>query len=139
VSARIVHQMPFDAVRDAIHAAGVPDGHAEAFWLGVRNNLAGRQEIAEWGAIVCGAIAGRIDDPAFAEAAAAVLPDEPFDQETWGRWTEAVKQATGAKGRALFMPLRLALTGREAGPELQALLPLMGRAKVLARLHGHCA
>jgi glutamyl-tRNA synthetase len=62
------------------------------------------------------------------------LPAEPFDETTWGAWTKAVGAATGKKGRALYHPLRLALTGREQGPELKALLPLMGRARADKRL-----
>ena len=72
-------------------------------------------------------------DKALAEAA-ALLPPEPWDQETFRVWTSAVKSATGRGGKALFRPLRLALTGREQGPELKALLPLIGRAATLERL-----
>jgi glutamyl-tRNA synthetase len=61
------------------------------------------------------------------------LPPEPWDHETWKAWTDRVKQESGRKGRALFMPLRLALTGRSSGPELADLLPLMGRERILAR------
>jgi glutamyl-tRNA synthetase len=64
------------------------------------------------------------------------LPPEPLDESSWSVWTQALKQATGLKGKALFHPLRLALTGREAGPELAKLMPLIGRAKILARLTG---
>jgi glutamyl-tRNA synthetase len=66
----------------------------------------------------------------------ALLPEEPWDETTWSAWTGAVKGATGRKGRALFHPLRLALTGAESGPELAALLPLIGRATAMARLAG---
>jgi glutamyl-tRNA synthetase len=65
-----------------------------------------------------------------------LLPPEPWDANTWTAWTSAVKQAAGAGGKALFHPLRLALTGRERGPELKALLPLIGRERALARLAG---
>ena len=65
-----------------------------------------------------------------AAKAADLLPPEPWDEATWGAWTKAVAAETGAKGRALFHPLRLALTGPEHGPELKKLLPLIGRAKV---------
>ena len=69
--------------------------------------------------------------PAFCATAAGLLPAEPWDEATWDQWTGAVKTATGAKGRALFHPLRLALTGREAGPELKHLLPFIGRDRAL--------
>ncbi len=70
---------------------------------------------------------------------AALLPEEPWDESTWGQWTRALKAATGRKGRALFHPSRLALTGREEGPELAALLPLIGRLKAEARLSAPAA
>ncbi|HUO88926.1 MAG TPA: hypothetical protein VMU08_07120, partial [Rhizomicrobium sp.] len=72
-------------------------------------------------------------------SAAERLPPEPWDETTWNTLTRAVSEATGAKGRALFHPLRLALTGRGDGPELKKLLPIIGRAKALARLEGKSA
>ena len=80
-----------------------------------------------------------IEDAALTVKAAALLPPEPWNEETWGLWTKAVAAETGAKGRGLFHPLRLALTGRGDGPELKKLLPLIGRAKALARLEGKTA
>jgi len=67
-------------------------------------------------------------------AARSLLPDEPWDETTWKRWTDAVKARTDRKGRGLFMPLRLALTGLDHGPELAHMLPLIGREKALERL-----
>ncbi len=63
-----------------------------------------------------------------------MLPEEPWDENTWGEWTGALKQASGRKGKALFLPLRLALTGKAEGPELKVLLPVLGRKASLARL-----
>ncbi|HEY7689284.1 MAG TPA: glutamate--tRNA ligase, partial [Dongiaceae bacterium] len=80
-----------------------------------------------------------IEDRALCETAAGLLPPEPWDGSTWAEWSSAVKDATGAKGKALFAPLRLALTGREHGPELKQLLPLIGRARAAARLDGKMA
>ena len=80
------------------------------------------------------AIAPLVEDRAFLDQAAACLPPEPWDGATWGAWTAALKALTGRKGRDLFHPLRLALTGREAGPELAALLPLIGRVRASDRL-----
>ena len=74
-----------------------------------------------------------------AARAADLLPPEPWDQDTWPGFTKAVGAATGLKGKALFHPLRLALTGQEHGPELKKLLPLIGRARALARLKGETA
>ena len=71
--------------------------------------------------------------------AAELLPEEPWDDSMWSTWTKAIKTETGAKGRALFHPLRLALTGRDNGPELKPLMAIMGRDRVLARLKGETA
>jgi glutamyl-tRNA synthetase len=74
------------------------------------------------------------DDAEFLAAAREMLPAEPWDETIWSAWTGALKDKTGRKGRALFHPLRVALTGREDGPDLKSLLPLMGRKVCLARL-----
>ena len=132
LSARTLHILPFAAVADRLKALGV-DGD-EAFWLAVRGNLSTLADAADWRRVVAGAIQPIAEEPAFLAEAAALLPEEPWDQTTWAAWTGKLKAATGRKGRALYHPLRLALTGREAGPELAALLPLIGRAKALDRL-----
>jgi glutamyl-tRNA synthetase len=73
-------------------------------------------------------------DRDFISAARGLLPPEPWDASTWKTWTEAVKAGTGRRGTELFMPLRLALTGLDHGPELAQLLPLIGRDRALERL-----
>jgi glutamyl-tRNA synthetase len=73
-------------------------------------------------------------DAAFIKAALGVLPAEPWGADTWKTWTTAVSDATGARGRALYQPLRLALTGEDHGPEMAALLPLLGHARAASRL-----
>ena len=75
-----------------------------------------------------------IEEPDYIAEAAATLPPEPWDATTWKTWTNALKASTGRKGKALFRPLRLALTAREHGPEMATLLPLIGRAKAAERL-----
>jgi glutamyl-tRNA synthetase len=80
-----------------------------------------------------------IAEPAVIAAARECLPPEPFGPETWKAWTAEVKNRTGAKGRGLFMPLRLALTGLEHGPDLSGLLPLIGRERAARRLAGETA
>jgi glutamyl-tRNA synthetase len=80
-----------------------------------------------------------IEDAGLTAKALALLPSEPWTEDTWGAWTKAVAAETGAKGRALFHPLRLALTGQASGPELKKLLPLIGRDKAMARLEGKTA
>lgn len=136
LSARTLHQLPFAAVAGRLAALGI-DG--EAFWLAVRGNLAKLDEAGQWWQVVQGPATPVIADQPFVATAAGLLPQEPFDATTWKSWTQAVAAATGAKGKALFMPLRQALTGLDHGPELAALLPLIGREKVLKRLAGESA
>lgn len=134
LSARMLHQKPYDAVRDALSVMGIVGPKAEAFWLAVRPNLEAIDQALSWWHIVNGPIAPHVrPDPALIERARDLLPPAPWDETTWSTWTNAVKEATGAKGKALFMPLRLALTGVEHGPELKLLLPLIGRDEVMAR------
>ncbi|MGE5504805.1 MAG: glutamate--tRNA ligase [Actinomycetota bacterium] len=138
LNARLLHSLSFAEARPKLDAAGLRDA-TEAFWLAVRANIAHLPEARQWWAVVNGPLAPVIEDAAFAAQAAGLLPPEPWDETTWGAFTKAVGAATGAKGRALFHPLRLALTGRENGPELKTLLPLIGRARAEARLKGETA
>lgn len=138
LNARLLHATPFDAVRARLEAMGF-HGVDAAFWEAVRANLDTLGGVAEWWDVTHAPVAPVIADPAFAAAAAAVLPDEPWDAATWGAWTGAVKRATGRKGKELFLPLRLALTGRDHGPELKNLLPLIGRGRAMRRLAGETA
>lgn len=132
LNARLLHQTPYAAVAPRLIARGITG--AEPFWLAARANLALLADADIWWQVAAGDITPVIEDASFCKAAAELLPPEPWDLDTWGQWTNAIKAATGAKGKALFHPLRLALTGREHGPELKALLPLIGRARALTRL-----
>ena len=134
LSARTLHRMTYPAVADRLAALGVAGPKAEALWLAVRGNLSRLDDMVIWRDVVDGEPASIVEDADFLKLAATCAPEVPWDQSTWGAWTTRLKQLTGRKGRALFHPLRLALTGRDAGPELAALLPLIGRAKALARL-----
>ena len=141
LSARLLHEKPFEAVRDGLLAMGIAGENAEAFWQCIHANLDTLADARRWWEIATqdDAVPPPVlgEDAAFVEAALADLPPEPFDQSSWGLWTDALKARTGRKGRALFMPLRLALTGLEHGPELKLLLPLMGRRLCSSRLSAH--
>jgi glutamyl-tRNA synthetase len=137
LNARLVHELAYDEVKDRLTALGVDGG--EVFWLAVRTNLTKVADAAEWWRVVEGPVEPVIADEAFVAKAAEALPPAPWDPSTWKGWTDAVKAATGAKGRALFMPLRLALTGRDHGPELASLLPLIGPERARRRLAGEAA
>ena len=138
LNADLVHAMPYADVADRLAAMGVPSTDAEAFWQTVRANCARVADAAEWVEVAFGDLDRTPElseeDRHFVTAARDSLPEGAFGPETWREWTGALKQATGRKGKALFMPLRLALTGRDHGPELAALLPLIGRQRTLARL-----
>ncbi len=132
LNARVLHHLTFEEVRDRLGIAGAD----ETFWEAVRPNLAKLSDAAEWWRILHGDVTPVIEDVEFCRKAGELLPPEPWDDTTFKGWTEAVKGETGARGKALFMPLRLALTGMEHGPELRVLLPMLGRARALARLAG---
>jgi len=134
LNAKLLHAMPFDAVAQRLSERGIDGGGA--FWLAVRANLGVFADVDQWWTVVRGPVTPVMEDAAFLDKALAHLPPEPWDVTTWRSWTEALKQATGAKGRALYHPLRLALTGLERGPELKDLLPLIGHDKAAARLAG---
>ncbi|MBP0464390.1 glutamate--tRNA ligase [Roseomonas sp. PWR1] len=128
---RVLHGAAFDAVRERL-----PEGADEAFWLAVRGNLDLLREARPWLDVVRGSIVPPVQEGehAFLKAALAALPPEPWDAGTWPAWTGALKDGTGRKGKALFLPLRLALTGEEHGPDLTTLLPLIGRERAAFRL-----
>ncbi len=138
LSARILHQLPFEAVADRLRALGLEEAGAD-FWHAVRPNIGRLAEAADWWRVVRGPVTPVVSDPSFLAGAAALLPPAPWDQGTWRAWTTAVKDATGARGKALFMPLRLALTGLDHGPDLGELLPLIGPERARARLMGEAA
>ncbi|HVU21156.1 MAG TPA: hypothetical protein VHE09_10520, partial [Rhizomicrobium sp.] len=137
LNAKLLHGLSFDAVASRLKVMGIEGG--APFWDAVKPNLTRLSDACDLATLVTGPVTPVIEDAAFIAKAAELLPAEPWNEETWGAWTKAVGGATGAKGRALFHPLRLALTGREHGPELKKLLPLIGRAKALARLKGETA
>ena len=134
LSARTLHAMPYAAVAERLAALGVSGPPAETFWLAVRGNLSRLGDAAIWREVVEGDITPVIEDPAYIDVAASRLPEGQWDASTWEAWTSKLKALTGRKGRQLYHPLRLALTGRESGPEMAALMPLIGQAKALARL-----
>ncbi len=126
LSAQVVRVMEFSTAASRLAALGVAGPKAEAFWQAVRPNLDRLEDAADWWRVVHApepAIAP--DDAAFVAQAMTLLPPRPWDEATWRSWTDAAKAATGRKGRALFLPLRRALTGRDHGPDMAALMPLL--------------
>ena len=115
------------------------DAADEIFWNTVRPNLELLPDALVLWRVIHGPVTPALEDVAFVEQAADLLPNAPWDDDTWKQWTTAVKEATGAKGKALFLPLRLALTGLDHGPEMKNLLPLIGPKRAQARLRGEAA
>ena len=130
LNAKLLHMLPWEAVNSRLGYG------SEAFWLAVRGNLEKLSEAKAWHDIITGRIIPVVaaGDRDFVGSAAKSLPPEPWDSATWKTWTDALKLTTDRKGKQLFMPLRLALTGLDHGPELAALLPLLGRQTVMDRL-----
>ena len=133
LNAAVLHAMSYEEAQPRLQALGADLG--EAFWNAVRANLTLFGDVVEWAQVVRGPVTPVVEEAGFLAEAAAVLPDD-LD---WATWAEAVKAKTGAKGRALFMPLRKALTGKDHGPEMGPLLALIGREKALKRLAGEAA
>jgi glutamyl-tRNA synthetase len=128
---KLLHALSFDEV-----AARLPTGATEAFWNAVRGNLDLLGEARGYWDVVAGSIIPPVieGEADFLRQAAELLPAEPWDDTVWTRWTTELKTVTGRSGKQLFMPLRLALTGEDHGPDLKSLLPLIGRLRAAQRL-----
>ena len=118
-------------------ASRLPPGTSEADWLALRGNLDHLGEVADWLPVLHGDIEVEEvvpDDKPLLFEAATIAATLDWADDPWHRLTDALKAATGRKGRALFHPLRRALTGRDSGPEMAPLVSLMGRDRAVARL-----
>ncbi|MDB5492077.1 MAG: Glutamyl-tRNA(Gln) synthetase [Micavibrio sp.] len=133
LNAKVIHHTDYAAVKSRLDDMGLSDLD-ENFWNAVRPNLTRVSDVKEWWHVAHGPVEPAIDDAGFIGQAESVLPPSPWNENTWKEWTDAVKTATGRKGKELFMPLRRAITGMDHGPELAVLLPLIGPDKVKARL-----
>lgn len=127
LTAKLLHSRSADQMAAELDGAGVPKELAEDFWLAIRENISNTADIAQWWAICRDGVTPVIadEDAEFIATAMALLPPAPRDVTTWKRWTNTVKDATGRKGKTLFMPLRLALTGLPHGPNMGQFLPLL--------------
>lgn len=127
LTARHLAALPFSAVASKIADIGVPASLAPQFWEVTRENITTLKDLDGWWALFRDGADPVIEDEdrEFVAQAMTLLPEGPHDSETWGKWTTAVKDATGRKGKGLFMPLRKALTGQAHGPEMAQVLPLL--------------
>jgi glutamyl-tRNA synthetase len=132
VNAKLIHTLDFEELRSRL-----PAGTTEADWNLVRPNLTRVADFADWIAVLHGDIEAPDlghDERAVVREAAAVAPDLDWTAEPWRELSQRVKHATGQKGRALFHPLRLAITGRDSGPEMAGLVDRIGKERVTRRL-----
>jgi glutamyl-tRNA synthetase len=131
LNARIVHQLDYEAV-----AGRLPAGMTPEAWAAIRPNLATLSEAADWWQIIEGPIDHRAEeaDREFLATAADIVAQSEWTDAPWKALTAALKERTGRAGKALFHPLRQALTGRDSGPEMALLLHLIGKDQAIARL-----
>ncbi|MHA7885791.1 MULTISPECIES: glutamate--tRNA ligase [Roseicyclus] len=133
LTARVLQETPFDAMAGEIAALGVPEALAPTFWEVARANITTKADLPGWWRLFRDGATPLVEDEdrAFVAEAFAMLPEPPYDGETWGAWTSAVKEATGRKGKGLFMPLRKAVTGLERGPEMADVMRLLQKKPTL--------
>ena len=131
LNARIVHQLGYESVADRL-----PSGMTAEAWEAIRPNLKTVAEVTDWWAIVQGPVEHKApdEDREYLEIAARIAGDLDWAENPWARLTSALKERTGRTGKSLFLPLRQALTGRDSGPEMAALLPLIGKEQSAERL-----
>jgi len=134
LTANVLQAKPLADVADQIADLGVPADLAETFWTVTRDNITTLKDLAAWWTLFSEGADPVIDDEdaEFVAQAMAILPEGPFDDTTWKTWTGAVKEATGRKGKGLFMPLRKALTGQSHGPDMSATMTLLQVVKARA-------
>lgn len=127
LTARYISGLPFSAVADRLAELGVPEDLRPRFWEVLRENITVLDDLAGWWKLLSEGATPDVgpEDAEFVAQALAMLPPPPYDNTSWQTWTTAVREATGRKGKGLFMPLRKALTGQAHGPDMADLMPLM--------------
>ncbi len=132
LNAKLLHDTSFEDVQTRLADLGIEGEFAQNIWATTKSNITKFSDVKTWADIAQGNATSVVadEDKEFIATALELVPTGEYDETTWGVWTKAIKEATGRKGKTLFMPLRLALTGLEHGAELKALLPIMGEANV---------
>ena len=126
---RLVHNLPYAEVKSRYDIT-------ESFWKAIKGNIKIADDVKLWKSICQDELSPKIEDSELTNKGAELLPPEPWNEETFGSWIKALKEASGKNGKELYHPVRLALTGMEDGPELKVLLPLIGWNKAQKRLKG---
>jgi glutamyl-tRNA synthetase len=133
LNTKILRMTPYADLKDRL------EGIDETFWNAIQPNINKLTDVKDWLSIINGPVTPVIEDMDHIAKTLDLLPEGELTGESWGEWTGRVKAETGVKGKALFMPLRQALTGQNHGPDMGVLLPLIGRDRVVARLKGEAA
>ena len=134
---KIIHSLTYNEIKDKLQELGMKNID-EKFWLSVRNNIEQLEDVKEWWRICKEDIKTKILDKELTKLASEQLPEGEPNFTTWDTWMNNIKNYTDKRGRKLFLPIRVALTGEEQGPELRNLLPLMSRNMILKRLGIEC-
>ena len=127
-----VQKLNFDEVSERLK--NIDEKIDEKFWNTIRSNLETVEGIKQWSDIVFDSKLIETEDKEYIKSAMELIPDDPWDENTWELWTSAIKEKTGRKGKELFLPLREAFTGMSHGPEMKLLIQLIGREKILERV-----
>ena len=127
-----VQKLSFDDVKERLK--NVDEKIDEKFWNTIRSNLETVEGVKQWSDIVFDSKIIEAEDKEYIKSAMELIPDDPWDENTWELWTSAIKEKTGRKGKDLFLPLREAFTGMNHGPEMKLLIQLIGREKILERV-----
>ncbi len=132
ISKKYISGLDVSVVSEFLLNSGIPADKIPDFWLMVRDNINTQAEVKNWWSICFEGVTPLIDkeDLEFISIAKSLLPVGTFDENTWKIWTSEIKEVTGRKGKALFMPLRKALTGVEHGPDMSKLLPLLQKINI---------
>ncbi len=127
-----VQKLNFDDVSERLK--NIDEKIDEKFWNTIRSNLETVEGVKQWSDIVFDSKLIEAEDKEYIKSAMELIPDDPWDENTWELWTSAIKEKTGRKGKELFLPLREAFTGMSHGPEMKLLIQLIGREKILERV-----
>ena len=136
VNQKILQILDFADVAKGLEKIGISEKISEKFWNALKSNLTFLFEIKEW-IEICNRefrFENHEQDKEFLQQAAQLLPQDTADENCWNLWLEQIKKNSPRKGKELFMPIRLALSGKEHGPELKFLVNLISREEILARL-----
>ncbi len=131
---KMLHLLEFDEIQGILQKLSIKDMDKE-FWLSIRANVSDIQDIKYWYTVCKHDIKTKIIDVELINLAKNLLPDEKFDLSTWDKWIEEIKKHTDLRGKKLFIPLRVVLTGQEHGPELKKLLPMIRKKLIFDRLN----